>query len=59
MAVNFCTLVAKTHFISTIRNAGVSDLVCLCVTKDRSCTKQWMVEGAIAMKKVCEMDSKR
>ncbi len=37
-------------------NAWVSDLVCLCVMVNMSCVKQWMVEEAIALKKVCRMD---
>jgi len=52
-------LTTKTHSISTARNAWVGDLVCLCVMEDRSCVKQWMVEGTIALKKVCGMDNRR
>ncbi len=59
MAVNFCALAANTHSISAARNAWVGDLVCLCVMEDRSSTKQWMVKGATALKKVCRMDRRR
>ncbi len=40
-------------------NAWVGDLVCLCVMENRSCVERWMVEGAIALKKVCGMDGGR
>jgi hypothetical protein len=59
MAVNFCTLAADTRSISAARNAWVSDLVCLCVMEDRSCVEKWVMEGASALKKFCEMDSRR
>ncbi len=48
-------LAAKSHF----RVAWVGNLVCLCVMEDRSCAKQWMVEGAIALKKIYRMDGRR
>jgi hypothetical protein len=47
------------HSISAARNAWVGDLVCLCVMEDRSCSEKWMVEGVIALKKVCKMDGWR
>jgi hypothetical protein len=59
MAVNFCAFVADIHSISTVRNAWVGNLVCFYVMEDRSYTKKWMVEGATALKKVCEMDRRR
>jgi hypothetical protein len=59
MAINFCTLAADTHSISTTRNAWVGDLICLCVMEDRSCAEKWMVEGTTALKKVCIMDDWR
>ncbi len=59
MAVNFCAFAVDTHSISIARNAWVGKLVCLCVMEDRSCTEQWMVEGAIALLKVCGMDNRR
>jgi hypothetical protein len=59
MAVNFCAFAAYTHSISAARNAWFGDFVCLCVMEDRSCAKQWMVEGATALMKVCGMDSRR
>jgi hypothetical protein len=59
MAVNFCTLSTKIHFISATRNAWVGDLVCLCVMEDRSCAEQWMVEGVTPLKKVCGIDGWR
>ncbi len=59
MAVNFCTFVMDTHSISTASNAWAGNLVCLCVMEDRSCIEQWMVEGVIALIKVCGMDGRR
>jgi hypothetical protein len=59
MAVNFCTFATDTHSIFAARNAWVGDLVRLCVMEDRSYAEKWMVEGAIALKKVCGMDGKR
>jgi hypothetical protein len=59
MVVNFCAFATDTHSISIARNAWVGDLVCLRVMEDRSCTKQWMVEGATTLMKVCEMDNRR
>jgi hypothetical protein len=52
-------LAAKTYSITTARNAWVGDFVCLCVMENRSCAEQWMVEGLIALKKVCGMDNRR
>jgi len=49
----------ETHFISAARNAWVGNLACLCVMEDRSCVEQWMVEGAITLKKVYGMDDRR
>jgi hypothetical protein len=45
--------------ITTTRNAWVGNSVCLCVMENKSCAKQWMVEGATALKKVCGMDGGR
>jgi hypothetical protein len=45
--------------IIAARNAWVGNFVCLCVMEDRSYAKQWMVEEAIALKKVCGMDRGR
>jgi len=45
--------------ITVARNAWVGNFVCLCVMENRSCTEQWMVEGVIALKKVCRMDGGR
>jgi hypothetical protein len=59
MVVNFCAFATDTHFVSIARNAWVSNFVCLCVMEDRSCAEQWMVEGAIALMKVCRMNGRR
>jgi hypothetical protein len=45
--------------ITATRNALVDYYVCLCVMEDKSCTKLWMVEEVIALKKFCEMDRGR
>jgi hypothetical protein len=37
--------------ITATRNAWVGNFVCLCVMENKSYTKGWMVEGAIALKK--------
>jgi hypothetical protein len=37
--------------ITATRNAWVGNSVYLCVMKNRSCAKQWMVEGVIALNK--------
>jgi hypothetical protein len=59
MVVNFCKLAVDIHYIFVARNAWVCDLVCLCVMEDTSCAEKWMVEGVIALKKVCGMGGKR
>jgi len=52
-------LVVETYSIYVIRNAWLGDLVCLCVMEDKSCAKQWLVEGATALKKDHGMDGRR
>jgi hypothetical protein len=52
-------MVVDTNSIFATRNAWVGNFVCWCVMEDRSCTEQWMVEGATALIKVCGMDGRR
>jgi hypothetical protein len=66
---SFCLIIVNGHqllrtcdrysFYFYYKDSWVGDLVCLCVIEDRNCAKKWMVEGAIALKKVCGMDGRR
>jgi len=55
MVAKFLCAYDGNYFIATTRNAWVGNLVCLCVMENRSYTEQWMVEGAIVLKKVWAM----
>jgi hypothetical protein len=59
LAIAFSHSCGKNIFSTVVRNAWVGYFVCLCDMEDRSCAAQWMVEGAFALKKVCEMDGER
>jgi hypothetical protein len=59
MVVNSLRAYNKNYSITAARNAWVGDFVYLCVMENKSCVEQWMVEGAIALKKVCRMDDGR
>jgi hypothetical protein len=45
--------------ITIARNAWVGNSICLCVMEDRFYVERWMMEEAIALKKVCGMDGGR
>ncbi len=64
----FCLIIVNGHqlfarfwrkLIVVARNAWVCDFVRLCVMENRSCAKQWMVEGVIALKEICGMDGRK
>ncbi len=44
LAVNFLHACGGNMSIAGTRNAWVDNFVCLCVLKNKSCAKQWMVE---------------
>jgi hypothetical protein len=58
-AITFLHPYSGNFSITAVRNAWVGYFVCLCVMDDKNCTARWMVEGALALKKVCGMDGGR
>jgi hypothetical protein len=59
LAITFLHSCNGNMSITAARNAWVGYSICLCVMEDKSCIVQWMVEEAIALKKVCGMDERR
>jgi hypothetical protein len=58
-AVTFFYPCSGNFSIIAARNAWVGYSVYLCVMEDRNYATRWMVEGALALKKVCGMDGGR
>jgi hypothetical protein len=51
LAINFLHACGKNMSIVAARNTWACNFVYLCVMENKSCAEQWMVEGAIALKK--------